>query len=254
MNNLPGRWVYLYRLIDQFGQVIDVLVSEKRNLAATRQFFTQALEHGPTPTEVSTDRAPAYPRELDEVLPGACHVMEQYMKNPIKADHGRLKSRLRPMRGSNGYARPSDLRWTRIRSEPDTTSSLTPPTGSEADHDRVKSWLRPMRGLTASAARVITTVHALIQNLCHEHYKLGIEVPSTLQVVTCLHPAPFNRADRGHLARSPERIQAAPLRATEQHPRRLPWASTGVRRCRGGESILKCVPLNEKRLGHAVAF
>jgi hypothetical protein len=40
---VSGRWVYLYRAIDQFGQVIDVLVSEKRDLAATRRFFTRAL-------------------------------------------------------------------------------------------------------------------------------------------------------------------------------------------------------------------
>jgi transposase-like protein len=46
-----------------------------------------------------TDRAPAYPRVLDELVPSACHVVEQYANNPIEADHGRLKSRLRPMRG-----------------------------------------------------------------------------------------------------------------------------------------------------------
>jgi transposase-like protein len=55
---VAGRWVYLYRAIDQFGQVIDVLVAEKRDLAATRRFFTQALDHGPRPTEVNTDRRP----------------------------------------------------------------------------------------------------------------------------------------------------------------------------------------------------
>jgi IS6 family transposase len=96
---VSGRWVYLYRAIDQFGQVIDVLVSEKRDLEVTRRFFTRALEQGPAPTEATTDRAPAYPRVLDELLPAACHVMEQYANNPIEADHGRLKSRLRPMRG-----------------------------------------------------------------------------------------------------------------------------------------------------------
>jgi transposase, IS6 family len=58
---VAGRWVYLYRAIDQFSQVIDVLVSEKRDLAATRRFFTRALRHGSRPTEVSTDRAQAYP-------------------------------------------------------------------------------------------------------------------------------------------------------------------------------------------------
>jgi IS6 family transposase len=76
-----------------------VLVSEKRDIAATRQFFTRALEHGPRPTEVTTDRAPTYPRVLDELVPDACHVTEQYANNRIEADHARLKSRLRPMRG-----------------------------------------------------------------------------------------------------------------------------------------------------------
>ncbi len=89
----------MYRAIDQFGQVIDVLVSEKRDLAATRWFFSRALRHGSRPTEVSTDRAPAYPWALDELLPTASHVREKYANNPIEADHGRLKSRLRPMRG-----------------------------------------------------------------------------------------------------------------------------------------------------------
>jgi transposase, IS6 family len=74
-------------------------MSKNRDLAATRRFFTQALEHGPSPTEVSTDRAPTYPRVLDELLPAACRVMEQYFSNRIESDHRRLKSRLRPMRG-----------------------------------------------------------------------------------------------------------------------------------------------------------
>ena len=96
---IAGRWRYVYRAIDQFGQVIDVLVSEKRDLTATRRFFARVLEHGPSPTEVTTDRAAAYLRVLDELVPAACHVTEHYANNPIEADHGRLKARLRPMRG-----------------------------------------------------------------------------------------------------------------------------------------------------------
>ena len=96
---VAGQWVYLYRAIDQFGQVIDVMVSQERDLAATRRFFTRALEHGPRPSEVSTDQAPAYPRVVEELLPAACHVLEQYATNPIESDHGQLKSRSRPMRG-----------------------------------------------------------------------------------------------------------------------------------------------------------
>ena len=96
---VAGRWAYLYRAIDQHGQVIDVVASPRRDLAATRRFFAQALTAARRPTEVTTDRAPAYPRVLDEAVPGACHVMEQYANNPIEADHGRLKARTRPMRG-----------------------------------------------------------------------------------------------------------------------------------------------------------
>jgi transposase-like protein len=96
---IAGQWVYLYRAIDQDGQVIDVLVSEKRDLGTTRRFFIRALDHGPCPTEVTTDRAPAYPRVIEQLIPAACHITEQYANNLVEADHGRLKARLRPMRG-----------------------------------------------------------------------------------------------------------------------------------------------------------
>jgi transposase-like protein len=52
-----------------------------------------------TPSEVITDAAPVYPGVLDELLPAAWHHVEQYENNPIEADHGQLKHRLRPMRG-----------------------------------------------------------------------------------------------------------------------------------------------------------
>jgi IS6 family transposase len=95
---VAGRWTYLYRAVDQHGQVIDVLVSPRRDAAAARAFFTRALRAGPAPVEVTTDRSPVYPRVIDEVAPAARHVTEQYT-NAIEADHGRLKARLRPMRG-----------------------------------------------------------------------------------------------------------------------------------------------------------
>ena len=36
---------------------------------------------------------------MGELLPSAWHHVEQYENNPIEADHGQLKRRLRPMRG-----------------------------------------------------------------------------------------------------------------------------------------------------------
>ena len=76
-----------------------MLVSQKRDRAATRRFFTQALGHGLRPTEVTTDRAAAYRRVIEELIPAACHVTEQYANNVVETDHGRLKARLRPIRG-----------------------------------------------------------------------------------------------------------------------------------------------------------
>src|SRR6266542_2740301 len=52
-----------------------------------------------SPVEVTTDRYRAYPRVLDELLPAAFHDTEVHANNPLETDHGRLKARLRAMRG-----------------------------------------------------------------------------------------------------------------------------------------------------------
>jgi transposase-like protein len=96
---VSGRWRYLYRAVDQHGQVIDVMLSEQRDTAAARHFFIRALAHGPAPVEVTTDKAGPYLRVLDELTPTAAHITEQYGNNRVEADHARLKGRLRPMHG-----------------------------------------------------------------------------------------------------------------------------------------------------------
>ena len=51
------------------------------------------------PAEVTTDQAPVYPTLMEELLPAAWHRPDRYANNRVEADHGRLKARLRPMRG-----------------------------------------------------------------------------------------------------------------------------------------------------------
>ena len=95
-----GVWRYVYRAIDQYGQVIDVLVSARRDADATRRFFRRALKTlKVTPNKVVTDTAAIYPAVLDEPVCSAWHHVEQYANNPIEADHSQLKHRLKPMRG-----------------------------------------------------------------------------------------------------------------------------------------------------------
>jgi transposase, IS6 family len=107
---VAGRWRYVYRAVDEYGQVIDVFVSSRRDTVAARRFFERAI--GTTsvaPVEVVTDQAATYPAVLEELLPTAWHRTDQYANNRVEADHGRLKARLRPMRG---LKQDRSVRWS----------------------------------------------------------------------------------------------------------------------------------------------
>jgi transposase, IS6 family len=58
---VAGVWRYVYRAVDQYGQVIDVYVSQRRDIESARTFFTAALTVHGDPGEVITDRAPVLP-------------------------------------------------------------------------------------------------------------------------------------------------------------------------------------------------
>jgi transposase, IS6 family len=95
-----GGWRYVYRAVDEDGQVIDVYVSPRRDSGAAWRFFDTALVTAVVaPIEVVTDQAACYLRVLQEVLPEVWHRTEQYANNRIEADHAQLKRRLRLMRG-----------------------------------------------------------------------------------------------------------------------------------------------------------
>jgi IS6 family transposase len=77
-----------------------VFVSPQRDTkAAARRCLEQTIGTKITPVEVITDKAATYPTALGELLPAAWHRTDRYANKHIEADHGRLKSRLGPMRG-----------------------------------------------------------------------------------------------------------------------------------------------------------
>ena len=94
-----GQWRYLYRAVDQAGQVVDVYLSKKRDAVAARRFFSAAIRVHGEPEEVTTDKSPTLASVMAQLLVGALHDTEQYANNAIESDHGRLKARLGPMRG-----------------------------------------------------------------------------------------------------------------------------------------------------------
>jgi len=116
---VAGRWRYVYRAIDQFGQVIDVFVASRRNTKAAHRFFEQAI--GTTKialAEVTTDQAPVYPAVGRPAAGGlAPH-------GPVRQQSGRV----RPWEAEGAAASDAwtqtvpqcqgDHRRTRLRAEP----------------------------------------------------------------------------------------------------------------------------------------
>jgi IS6 family transposase len=96
---VTGVWRYVYRAVDQCGQLIDIFVSKRRNVPAATRFFDGMSVGRDRPAEVTTDLAAPLLRVVDELLPDALHDTTQYANNRIECDHGRLKSRLQQIRG-----------------------------------------------------------------------------------------------------------------------------------------------------------
>ena len=78
---------------------MDVSVSARRDTRAARRFFTTALRAHREPVEVVTHQAPPLRAAIDELMPTVLHNTERYANNRVECDHGRLKARLRPIRG-----------------------------------------------------------------------------------------------------------------------------------------------------------
>ena len=103
---VDGRWCYLYRAIDREGNLIEALLSERRDMAAAQRFFAQSLDiAGHAPEQVTTDGHDAYPRAIRETLgSGVRHRTSRYKNNRLEQDHRGVKQRYYPMRGFGSFA------------------------------------------------------------------------------------------------------------------------------------------------------
>ncbi len=100
-----GRWCYLYRAIDREGNLVETLLSEKRDMAAAQRFFAQALDiAGHAPEQVTTDGHDAYPRAIHGTLGDrVAHRTSRYKNNRIEQDHRGIKQRYYPLRGFGSF-------------------------------------------------------------------------------------------------------------------------------------------------------
>ncbi len=93
------RWRYVYRAVDEQGQVVDGYGSERRDTEAAVACFRQALQSTDgCPQVVTTDKAAAYPPALAQVLPNVIHLAGKWEQQTIERDHQHLKGRIRCMR------------------------------------------------------------------------------------------------------------------------------------------------------------
>jgi putative transposase len=94
-------WCYLYRAIDRDGQLVDSMLSPKRDRAAAQRFFRRAQTvAGRRPEQVTTDGHNSYPRALAELLgKKGKHRCSRYKNTRIEQDHRGLKQRYYPMLG-----------------------------------------------------------------------------------------------------------------------------------------------------------
>src|SRR5258708_21804852 len=88
-----GKWGYLYRAIDHDGNLVDSMLSEKRNREAAQRFFQQAvIVVGHAPASVTTDGHRSYPRAISEAI--GTHVQHRpnkYLNNRLEPDHQGIK-------------------------------------------------------------------------------------------------------------------------------------------------------------------
>jgi putative transposase len=94
-----GQIYYLWRAVDQDGDVIDILVQRRRNALAAKRFFNKALKgQGAEPLVLITDRLRSYPPAVRKVLRGTHHDTTQYANNRAEVSHQPTRQRERQMR------------------------------------------------------------------------------------------------------------------------------------------------------------
>jgi transposase, IS6 family len=102
-----GKWKYLFRAIDKHGQLIDFMLSDRRNTSAAYRFLRRAVRtmSGYPPSSMTTDKLGSYPKAIRRLQREGLlskdpeHRTSKYLNNVIEADHGALKRVIRPTCG-----------------------------------------------------------------------------------------------------------------------------------------------------------
>jgi len=96
---INGKQHYLWRAVDQDGEVVDVYLQAKRDGTAAKRFFKRLLRlHGGEPRKIVTDKLRSYGVAHRELVPEAIHSTQQYENNRAEQSHEATRVRERGMR------------------------------------------------------------------------------------------------------------------------------------------------------------
>ncbi|WP_298937413.1 IS6 family transposase [uncultured Ruegeria sp.] len=107
-----GEWVYLYRAVGRDGQTLDFILSAKRDTAAAKKVFANALYHNGIPTRITIDRSRSNAAGINEVnkifkrlqIPVQIDtVRSKYLNNIVEQDHRFVKRLTKPMLGFKSF-------------------------------------------------------------------------------------------------------------------------------------------------------
>ena len=109
---IKGKWVYLYRAVDKFGDTVDFMLFEHSDEAAATAFFKQAIDANGFPQKVVMDKSGANYAGLENInillmLAGLISFIEmllvKYLNNRIEQDHRFIKKITNPKMGFKAF-------------------------------------------------------------------------------------------------------------------------------------------------------
>ena len=96
---INGKQHYLWRAVDQDGEVVDVYLQAKRDGAVAKRFFKRLLRsHGDEPRKIVTDKLRSYGVAHRELIPETIHSTKRYENNRVEQSHEATRVRERGMR------------------------------------------------------------------------------------------------------------------------------------------------------------
>ena len=96
---IDGKQHYLWRAVDQDGEIVDVFLQKRRDVATAKRFFKRLLKkHRDEPRKIVTDKLRSYGVAHRELIPDTIHDTSQYANNRAELSHQQTHVSERGMR------------------------------------------------------------------------------------------------------------------------------------------------------------